>query len=154
MRQITMTALVFLVALALTSARSVAADPKKAEAKPENKLIGTWKLLSAKYGGKEIKLPEGSTRIKHVTPVQLLWAAYDKDGKVLVGWGGAYTVKGEQYIETPEYGVGGVPDPYKGKPQEFKWKVEENKWHHTGKLSTGLTIEEVWERVEKKEEKR
>ena len=41
-------------------------------------------------------------------------------------------------------------DIIKDKAQTFKWKVEGNKWHHNGKLSNGLTIEEVWERVEKK----
>jgi hypothetical protein len=152
MRQITMTVLLSLVAAtALTSPRSVADNPTTiAEAKSDNQLAGTWKLLSAKYGGKEMKFPEGTTRIKHVTPTQFMWAVYDMDGKVTVGWGGSYTLKGEQYIEFPEYGVGGVSDMYKGKPQEFNWKVEGNKWHHTGKLSSGLTIEEVWERVEKK----
>ena len=141
MRKITMTALLSLVAaIALTSARSVA-DDAKAEAKPGNKLVGTWKLVSAKYGGKEVKFPEGSTRIKHITPTQFIWVHSDKDGKVGGGWGGAYTLKGEQYIEIPEYGVGGVPDLFKGKPQEFTWKVEANRWYHTGKLSSGLTIE-------------
>ena len=36
----------------------------------------------------------------------------------------------------------------KGKPQSFTWKVEGNKWLHSGTLSSGATIEEVWERVE------
>jgi hypothetical protein len=39
-------------------------------------------------------------------------------------------------------------DAYGPKAQ---WKVEENKWYHTGKLSTGLTIENAWERVKKKQ---
>jgi hypothetical protein len=151
MRQMTMTVLLSLVAaLALTTARSGADDPKKAVAKPGNQLVGTWKLVSAKYGGKDIQFPKGTTRFKHVTSSQFMWASCDKDGKVRAGWGGPYSLKGEQYIEVPEYGVGGVPSQYKGKPQKFKWKVKENKWYHTGKLSTGLTIEEVWERVEKK----
>ena len=64
--------------------------------------------------------------------------------------GGSYTLKGDDYVETPEYGLGDTLDQLKGKPQEFKGKVEGNKWHHTGKLSSGTTIEEVWERVEKK----
>jgi hypothetical protein len=64
--------------------------------------------------------------------------------------GGSYTLKGEAYEEVPEYGVGeGLLEALKGKTQSFKWKIEGNKWHHTGKLSTGQTIEEVWERVEK-----
>jgi hypothetical protein len=46
--------------------------------------------------------------------------------------------------------VGSVLDQLRGKPQVFTWKVEGNKWYHNGKLNTGLTGEEVWERVEKK----
>jgi hypothetical protein len=79
-----------------------------------------------------------------------MWAAYGADGKVTDALGGTYTLKGDEYVETPEYGVGDVLDQLKGKPQVFKWKIEGNKWYHTGKLSSGLTIEEVWERVEKK----
>jgi hypothetical protein len=135
--------------LAFACGRSAADEPKTTGAKTENRLVGTWKLLSAKYGGKEIQLPEGTTKFKHVTPTQFMWLVCEKDGKVSAGWGGTYTFKGEEYIETPEYGVRGVPEEYKGKLQEFKWKVQENKWYHVGKLSTGLTIDEVWERVEK-----
>jgi hypothetical protein len=150
MRPITATVLFALgTALAFAAARSTADEPK-GEVKPENKLLGTWKLVSAKYGGKEVPSPEGTTRLKHVTSSQFMWLVHDKDGKAQAGWGGTYTLKAEAYIEIPEYGVEGVPDEYKGKPQEFKWKIEDKKWYHTGKLSTGLTIEEVWERVEKK----
>ena len=60
-----------------------------------------------------------------------------------------YTLKGDQYVETPEYGLGNVLPALKGKPQVFTWKLDGNKWHHNGKLSIGVTIEEVWERVEK-----
>jgi hypothetical protein len=38
----------------------------------------------------------------------------------------------------------------KGKPQSFDCKVEGSKWYHNGTVSSGLTIEEVWERVEPK----
>jgi len=151
MRQFTMTVLLTLVAaVAFTSARSAADEPKKAEAKSENKLVGTWKLVSAKYGGKEITFHEGATTLKHVTPTQFMWAFYDKDGKVGAALGGPYTLRGDKYEETPEYGVGDVLETLKGKPQSFEWKVESDKWHHNGKLSSGLTIEEVWERVQKK----
>ncbi|HKQ76982.1 MAG TPA: hypothetical protein VJ810_25025 [Blastocatellia bacterium] len=52
-----------------------------------------------------------------------------------------------------EYGGGSIAEVFKdlkGKPQMFECKVEGNKWRHNGALSNGLTIEEVWERVEKK----
>ena len=29
----------------------------------QEKLIGTWRLVSAKYGGQEVKFPEGSTSL-------------------------------------------------------------------------------------------
>ncbi|HZU39372.1 MAG TPA: hypothetical protein VFA18_25830, partial [Gemmataceae bacterium] len=125
-------------------------EPKKAEAKPENKLVGTWKLVSAKYDGQEAKLPEGTTMLKHVTSTQFMWATYDKDGMVASVWGGPHTLKGDKYQETPEYGIGGAFKLLKGKAQSFKWKVESNKWYLDGKLSSGQTIEEVWDRVEKK----
>ena len=138
-----------IIALAVTAATGRADEPKEG-AKADNKLVGTWKLVSAKYGGNEFKFPEGNTMLKHVTPTQFMWATYDNDGKVTRAAGGGYTLKGEAYEETPEYGISADFDVIKGKAQTFKWKVEGNKWYHDGKLSNGLTIEEVWERVEKK----
>ena len=37
----------------------------------------------------------------------------------------------------------------KGKQQLFKVKFDGNRWTQSGTLSTGTTLEEVWERVEK-----
>jgi hypothetical protein len=151
MRQVTMTvSLGLAVAVALTAARSSADEPTRAGGESANKLVGTWKRTSGKYGGNDNALPAGFTHLKHVTPAQFAWVIYGDDGKVVAGLGGSYTAKGDDYIETPEYGVGTGLDNLKGKPQVFKWKVEGNKWYHTGKLSNGQTVEEVWERVEKK----
>ena len=141
--------LALIVALVITAVTARSAEPK-ADANSENKLVGTWKLVSAKYGGEEFKFEEGVTTVKHVTTTQFMWASYDQDGKVTRAAGGDYTIKGEVYEETPRYGVSSDFDLIKGKAQTFQWKVEGNKWHHNGKLSNGLTIEEVWERVEKK----
>ena len=137
------------VALVLAATNAVAEEPKS-DAKAANKLVGTWKLISAKYGEMEQKFPEGVTMVKHVTPTQFMWATYDKDGTVTRAAGGAYTLDGDNYVETPEYGISDDFQLIKGKAQTFKCKVEANKWHHDGKLSNGLTIEEVWERMEKK----
>src|SRR5262245_19337456 len=145
-----MTRIVLLAAVVAAPAIHAGADEPKGDAKAENKLIGTWKVVSAKYDGKEVKRPEGFTQLKHVTPTQFMWAAYGTDGKVIAALGGTFTLKGDEYVEIPEYGVGVFLDQAKGKPQVFKWKVEGNKWYHNGKLSNGQTIDEVWERVEKK----
>jgi hypothetical protein len=141
--------LAVILALAATAA-AVGADDPKGDAKGEQKLVGTWKVVSAKYGGKEVKWPEGTTTVKHITPTQFMWATYDKDGKVIQAVGGPYALKGEDYTEIPEYGVGAVFEKIKGKTLPFKCKVEGNKWYHTSQSPTGTTVEEVWERVEKK----
>ena len=143
---LTISAQVLMVTVALAVSTAAWAD----DPKTDNKLIGTWKLISAKFEGQENALPPGFTQLKHVTPTQFMWALYDKDGKVVAGLGGTYTLKGEEYVEIPEYGLGEGWDQLKGKDQVFKWKVEGKKWSHTGKLSNGTSIEEVWERVEKK----
>jgi hypothetical protein len=46
--------------------------------------------------------------------------------------------------------MGTVFERIKGKTLPFKCKVEGNKWYHTGQSPTGTTVEEVWERIEKK----
>jgi hypothetical protein len=126
----------------------VFADEPKAQ--PTHPLVGTWKCVSAKYDDKASPRPDGYSLVKHVTPTQFMWAIYDKDGKVEAVLGGAYTVKGKEYVEVPEYGTAGVLEDLKGKPQQFTWRIDGNKWIHVGKLSSGVSIEEVWERVEKK----
>jgi hypothetical protein len=141
--------LALIIAIAVTAATAWSAEPK-GDAKSDNKLVGTWKLVSAKYGGEEFNLPEGVTMLKHVTPTQFMWVSYDKDGTVTRAAGGDYTLKGEVYEETPAYGISSDFDLIKGKAHTFTWKVEGKKWYHNGKLSNGLTIDEVWERVEKK----
>jgi hypothetical protein len=136
--------------LSFTLATAGALAEEKKPVEPAHKLVGTWKLVSAKYGGSQFEFPEGTTMLKHVTPSQFMWATYDKDGKVSRAAGGPCTVKGETYEETPEYGISDDFEAIKGKTHTFTWKVEGNKWYHDGKLADGLTIEEVWERVEKK----
>ena len=100
MRQLQMAMIVVLLIGVLDSSKASADEPKKAE----NQLLGTWKLVSAKYGGEDVKFPEGSARIKHVTAIQFMWADYDKDGKWQGALGGSYSMKENKYEEVPEYG--------------------------------------------------
>lgn len=138
--------LAVLIVSVMTTGLARGDDPKT-----ENKLLGTWKLTSAKYGGREFRFPEGATMIKHVTPSQFMWVTYDENGKVTRAAGGSYAIKGDTYEETPKYGISNDFDLIKGKAQTFKWKVEGDTWHHDGELSNGLSIEEVWERAKAKE---
>jgi hypothetical protein len=138
------------LAVIIAVATTFGADDPKGDARGDQKLVGTWKVLSAKYGGTEVKWPPGTTTVKHVTPTQFMWATYDKDSKIIQAAGGPYTLRGEDYMETLEYGLGAVFEQIKGKTLSFKCKVEGNKWYHNGRSSDGTTVEEVWERIEKK----
>jgi hypothetical protein len=150
MRSTKTIALVLLIAVMCTAGNLSWARAQTAETKTDNKLLGTWKMVSAKYGGQEFKFPAGTTTLKHVTSNQFMWVGHDENGKINRAAGGRYTLKGDTYEEVPEYGLSEDFELLKGQPQVFKWKVEGNKWHHNGKLSNGLTIEEVWERAVKK----
>src|SRR5215475_10143586 len=89
--------LLCLVAVGIFSAaRSATDDLKKVDAKPEPKLLGTWRLVKAKYGGKDAVMPEGHVEYKHVTPVQFMLASID-NGTIIAAFGGSYTVKGDEY---------------------------------------------------------
>src|SRR5260370_711883 len=130
--------LAVVVSFAVAATNAVAEKPKSV-AKAENKLVGTWKLISAKYGETEQKFPEGITMVKHVTPTQFMWAMYDQDGTVTRAAGGGYTLKGEEYEETTEYGVGEeFKALLKGTQHPFQLQIEKNRRHHSRKLSTSL----------------
>jgi hypothetical protein len=129
-------------ALAVAAHAAMAEEPRS-----ENKLVGTWRQVSAKFGGKDFK-PAGATTLKLVTPEQFMWMTYDKDGRVTRAAGGDYTLTGDAYVEQPAYGMSSDFQIIKGAPQKFTCKLEGNKWHHNGALSNGLTIEEIWEREE------
>src|SRR5262245_40749948 len=122
MPQIRMIALALLVPLLVSSSRSMP-DATKAQVKPENKLLGTWKLISGKYDGQEFSFPEGTTMLKHVTSAQFMWVTYDKDGKVFRAAGGSYSLNGNTYEETPAYGMSDDFELIKGKSHSFTWKV-------------------------------
>jgi hypothetical protein len=120
------------------------------DGKLQEKLIGSWRLESGKYGGQVFEFPAGSVTLKHVTPAQFMWVTHDKDGLVTRAAGGSYTLKDATYEELPEYGVGPDFQIIKARPQTFHCKIEGDTWYHDGKLSNGQSIEEVWKRVPKK----
>lgn len=147
MRRNAMAALPIVVALAAFVPGCSTADAQRDEARPANELLGTWKQVSGKFNGQDFQPPEGTTLIKHVTPAGFMFVDVDKDGQIRDAAGGSYTVIGDTYFETPTYATGDFHG-LKGKTQRFTWRVEGNRWFHSGTLTSGLTIEEVWERVD------
>jgi hypothetical protein len=123
--------------------------PASAEDATQNKLVGTWKMVSAKYGGQQSTLPKDSTTLKHITPTHFMWATYGEAGKVTRTGGGPYTFNGTILEETPAYGMGPDFDVVNAKRQTFECRVEGKRLYLSGTLSNGRTLEEVWELVEK-----
>ena len=131
------------------------ADDNDKEKQLRASLVGTWKMVSGKYGGQESDLPRDSVTLKHVTPVGFVFLSYEKDtGKMTRSGGGTYTLKGETYTETVEYGLGDDFEVIKNASHAFTCRIDGDKWHHDGKLANGLTIEEVWERVKPKRDEK
>ena len=103
----------------------------------EQRVIGTWKLVSAKYGDQALDLATLGTTLKHVTPTGFMWLSYDATTRVVSRTaGGTYTLKGDKYEETPQYGLGGDFDTIRDKVQAFKLRIEGDTWHHDGALRT------------------
>jgi hypothetical protein len=116
---------------------------------PLENLVGTWKLVSAKYGGQESPLAKDFTTLKHFTPTHSMWVSFDKTGKVTRTGGGPYSFDGKTLEDTPAYGLGADFDVVHAKRQTFDCKVEGKRLYQKGTLSNGRTLEEVWELVEK-----
>lgn len=113
-------------------------------------LVGTWKLVSAIYGGRQQNTLTGvGTTLKHMTPTHYTFVTYKMDGQVVRIGGGRYTFNGKVLESTPEYGVGDDIKSRKGKSHTFVCRIEGRKLYQSGALSTGLSLEEVWELVEK-----
>ena len=111
--------------------------------------LGTWKLVSTKYGDATefTPYPPGSSRIKLIYATHITWLEVAGETKlVLASAGGKYELTGNTYIETIEWAGEGM-EPYLGKAQKFTIRVEGNKLFQSGELSTGLKLEENWERV-------
>lgn len=131
---------------ACVSQIAVADDPVP-EAELPKQLVGTWKMVSAKFGGEDSDLPTRLTVLKHITPTHMTWMRSDqKTGEVVAMASGTWTISGDKFSDTPTMGMGSQFKTVKGRTHTFTCRIEGDKWFHTGKLDSGLTIEEVWER--------
>ncbi len=146
---------VFLVALVLgTSLLAYGAfaveDPAK-DNELAGKLVGTWKLVSAKYNGQESDVTKSGVTLKHITPGNYMWLTYDAETKEITrAGGGTCTIEGEKYAETGQYGLGPDFQATRDKTHAFTMKLDGDTVHQNGALADGLKIEEVWERVKGK----
>lgn len=125
----------------------VAADKPVALKNPQ--LVGTWEMVSTKYGDAQDFTPIGDDlkALKFITPTHFIWTHFDpKTKKIGNSMGGTYTCEGDTYIETPQFAYEGM-ETYLGKAQKFTVKIEGDKLTQSGELSDGLKIQEIWKRV-------
>jgi len=114
-----------------------------------NPIIGTWQLDSYKYGPTSSSfttITPDRPHIKLITGNRFLWVTYDAGTKkVLESAGGQYTLDGENYAESIDYGYS--MDEYLGTKSKFRIKVEDGMFYLSGVLSDGYKIEEIWLKV-------
>lgn len=146
-KTITMAAL---ATLWLVSVSMDAAENKASNTSPASPtLAGTWEMVSVKYGDATefTETPKDLRATKFITPTHFIWVHVDpKTKKISNSMGGTYSFRDGQYIETPEFAFEGM-EAYIGKAQKFTAKIEGDKWIHSGVLSDGMKLEEIWQRV-------
>ena len=138
------------VAIFYTASRTFGVDGPQDQKKPEQEILGTWKLVSAKYGDNELKLEDLGITLKHITSTQFMWVSYNPETKLISRTsGGMWKIKDDQYVETSEYGLGNDFEQIRGKEHKFTLRIEGDTWFHNGALANGLKIEEKWERIKR-----
>jgi hypothetical protein len=112
--------------------------------------LGTWQLVSSKYGDAKgfSDVPKDERHVKIITATHFLWVSYDDKNRVITtSMGGSCSLHGGKYTEVVEFFLPKGMRTYLGKKQEFTVRVEGDKLYQSGKLSDGMQIEEVWQRV-------
>ena len=137
-----------ITAIALMTVEATFNKKEKSELKT-NSIMGTWQLTLYKYGSGTSVFSEPSPNVGHIkliTDSQFMWAAYDKTTKkIFSSAGGTYILKGDNYTESIDFGLG--MDNYLEKQPAYTVKVEGDNLFLSGNLSEDYKIEEVWKRV-------
>ena len=133
-----------------TGAKGFKTDPKILR----EKLVGSWKIVSASFDGKDSELHRTSITIKHITPVHVIWIGYQPEAReIFRSSGGSWTIENGRYVETMRYGIG---EKYKetsfGKSYGFDCRFEGDRWIQSGKMPNGVFLEEIWQRVKENED--
>ena len=127
-------------------------ESKKEKTRKEaTPLDGAWRLVSSwDSRSKQVReLPEGIEMTKLIVGGRYIWTVVQGE-KLIVGVGGSYTVKDDEYTETVLFTVGPNQQQMAGKSFNFTWKFEDGKWRHKGTIKIGngeQEINELWERI-------
>jgi hypothetical protein len=140
----TLSVVVLSIAILTISAGTVF-NPKKDKVN----IQGTWQLVSYKYGPTAsgfTDFPEVMRRIKVINETHFIWVQYDTlSRKVGSSAGGSYTVVGNTYTESLDFGL--AMDGYLKRSPAFTIKIEGDMLFQSGLLTPDYKIEEIWKRV-------
>lgn len=111
-------------------------------------LQGTWKALQSSGN----PLPEGYSTLKMITSTHFIWTMVDKEGNIVSGAGGTYTMKDGVYTETILYTLPGM-HTWKGKQAIYdKVEIMGKRLNISGYLlfdkERKIQNSENWEKVE------
>jgi hypothetical protein len=137
------------LALGILCLAALGADKQSEPDKQATPLVGTWELVLEKWNdAKEFTGPSAERKsLKFITPTHFIWVHVDPTTKKISNsMGGTYKLKGDSYVETVEFAFEGM-EAYVGKEQKFTAKLEGDKWTHSGVLSGGQKLEEIWRKV-------
>jgi hypothetical protein len=85
-------------------------------------------------------------RIKVINETHFIWVQFDTlSRKVVESAGGAYTVKGDTYTESLDFGL--AMDGYLKTSPAYTIKIEGDMLFQSGLLVPDYKIEEIWKRV-------
>jgi hypothetical protein len=126
--------------LLLLVARVSADDKSKSPKTERGPLEGTWEHV--------IRNAPQVRQMKMITQTHFIWVSFLKqDGRPMVVGGGTYSFDGKTYKENYEFGGPGVPAQLIGKEQTFSAELNGDTWRHAGTLTSGLRVDEMWQRV-------
>jgi hypothetical protein len=137
--------LTVMISFILIALRGTGLTDEKDQAKQEQKaqrgpLEGTWEHT--------FENAPAQRQLKIINQTHYVWVTYRReDGRPLVLGGGTYTFDGKTYKEKPEFGGPGLPVELIGKEQTFTAEIKADEWTHSGTLSNGFRVREVWRRV-------
>lgn len=139
----------FVLGLLLLAGQYSVGAPQTGSENNGEKLDGEWELVGFKYGpGPRQPVPANRREIKLISGTHFVWVVYDaKKGKPISVGGGTCSRQGDQYTERLEFGDSRTKGMM-GKSQEFHVAIVGQMWQHSGVMSGGLQIEELWKRVE------
>jgi hypothetical protein len=108
---------------------------------------GTWKAVTSSGN----PLREGYSTLKMITPTHFIWTMIDKDGNIVSGAGGTYTMKDGVYTETILYTLPGM-QTWKGKKGIYNVEIKGKQLNISGYLEFDnerkIQNTESWEKVE------